>query len=79
MTHIDIDIQDEQEVARVLALLNREQIPYRVGYTRTVTPEERERAREIVMQGAPSLDVEEMLEWLKESRKDRKLPFRDEE
>lgn len=30
MTHIDIDIQDEQEAARILSLLNCERIPHRV-------------------------------------------------
>ncbi len=30
LTHIDIDIEDEQEASRVLALLDHEQIPYRV-------------------------------------------------
>lgn len=41
--------------------------------------DEKAKAREVVMRGAPTLNVDEMLEWLKESKKDRKLPFRDDE
>lgn len=44
-----------------------------------LTEEQRAEARERVMRGAPTLDVDAMLEWLKESRKDRKLPFHDDE
>ena len=40
---------------------------------------EKAKAREAVMRGSPNLDVDAMLEWLKESKKDRKLPFRDDE
>lgn len=79
MTHIDIDIHDEQEAARILSLLDREHIPHRVQKTPVITEEERAEARERVMRGSPSLDVDAMLEWLKESKKDRKLPFRDDE
>ena len=41
--------------------------------------DEKARAREAVMRGSPNLDVDAMLEWLKESKKDRRLPFRDDE
>lgn len=41
--------------------------------------EEKAKAREAVMRGSPNLDVDAMLEWLKESKKDRKLPFRDDD
>ena len=78
-THIDIDLHDEQEAARVLSLLNREHIPHRVQTTRPITDEERAAVRERIMRGAPTLNVDEMLEWVNESKKDRPMPFRDEE
>jgi hypothetical protein len=34
-------------------------------------------ARARVMQGAPTLNVDEMIAWLNESKEDRKLPFRE--
>lgn len=79
MTHIDIDIQDEQEAARILSLLDREHIPHRVQKKPVLTEEERAKAREAVMRGSPNMDLEAMLEHLRESRQDRKLPFRDDE
>ena len=44
-----------------------------------VNDEERARAREAVMRGSPNIDLEAMLEHLRESRQDRKLPFRDDQ
>lgn len=44
-----------------------------------VSDEEKARARERVRQGAPTLHVDEMLAWLQASKKDRELPFRDDE
>lgn len=79
LTHIDIDIQDEQEAARILSLLDREHIPHRVQKKTMLTEEERAEAREAVMRGSPNMDLDAMLEHLRESRQDRKLPFRDEE
>ncbi len=77
VTHIDIDVQDEQEAARILSLLNREHIPHRVRLQPVVTEAERTAARERMMQGgSQTLDVNEMIAYVKESR-DRKLPFRD--
>ena len=43
------------------------------------TDDEKAKAREAVMHGSPNMDLDAMLEWLKESRKDRKLPFREDE
>lgn len=50
-----------------------------VAYQKPMTDSERKAAHERVMRGSPSLNVDEMLAWLEESKKDRKLPFRDEE
>ncbi|QJD80952.1 hypothetical protein [Spirosoma rhododendri] len=36
-------------------------------------------ARERVMRGSPGIDLDGLLAHLRESRQDRKLPFRDEE
>ena len=78
MTHIDIDIQDEQEAARVLSLLNREHVPHRVQKKLELSEEERVKARERIMRGgSQTLDVEEMAAYVRETR-ERKLPFRNE-
>lgn len=79
MTHIEIDLHDEQEATRVLSLLKREHVPYRVEGKPRLSGAEREAALEIVMKGAPTLNVNEMLAWLEESKKDRPMPFRDDE
>ncbi|TAE31495.1 MAG: hypothetical protein EAZ91_07895 [Cytophagales bacterium] len=78
MIHIDIDIQDEQEANRILSLLNRERVPHHVQTKRILTEAEQATARERIMRGgSQTLDVEEMIAYVKETR-DRKLPFRDE-
>ncbi len=79
MTHIDIDIQDEQEAARILSLLTREHIPHRVEKKQVISEKERTEARERIMRGgSQTLNVEEMVAYVKETR-ERKLPFRDDE
>ena len=45
LTHIDIDIQDEQEAARILSLLNREHIPHLGEKKQALSEEERVEAR----------------------------------
>jgi hypothetical protein len=77
MIHIDIDIQDEQEAVWVIELLKRLQIEHKTTTKRILSEEDKALARERVMQGCPDMDVEKMLNWVKESRQDRKLPFRD--
>ncbi len=41
--------------------------------------DEKAKAREAVMRGSPNMNLDAMLEHLRESRQDRKLPFRDDE
>lgn len=78
LTHIDIDIQDEQEANRVLSLLNREHIPYRVHKKPLISEQERAEARERIMRGgSQTLDVEEMVAYVNQTR-ERELPYRDE-
>lgn len=79
LIHIDIDIQDEQEANRILSLLNREHIPHQVHKKPLISEQERAEARERVMRGSPNMDLDAMLEHLRESREDRKMPFRDDE
>lgn len=43
-----------------------------------ISEEEKAKAKEAVLQGSPGMNLEAMLEHLRESRQDRKLPFRDE-
>ena len=78
LTHIDIDIQDEQEAARILSVLIREHIPHQVQKKQVIPDEERAKARERIMRGgSQTLDVDEMVAYVQETR-ERKLPFRDE-
>ena len=123
MVHIAIDLQDESEIARVLSLLNQAHVPHRVERKNVISEDERAAARERMMRGAPTLNVDEMiadndnsqpyrtpvipskvltdeqrvaahesimrgsptldidamLEHLRESRQDRRMPFRDDE
>lgn len=79
LIHIDIDVESEKEANRILSLLNREHIPHQVQKKPAITEEQKEAARERMMRGAPTLNVNEMLKWLEESKKDRPMPFRDEE
>ena len=77
LTHIDIDIQDEQEAARILSLLDREHIPHRVQKKPVLTDDQRAAAHERIMRGgSQTLDVDEMIAFIKE---DRPMPFRDNE
>ncbi|MEZ0610229.1 hypothetical protein ACAW74_17060 [Fibrella sp. WM1] len=43
-----------------------------------MSDEEQASLREAVLRGSPNMDIDAMLEHLRESRQDRKLPFRDE-
>jgi hypothetical protein len=43
-----------------------------------MTDVEKIQAREALMKGSPDMNLDAMLEHLRESREDRKLPFRDE-
>ncbi|MFD2574496.1 hypothetical protein ACFSUS_27925 [Spirosoma soli] len=43
-----------------------------------VNDEEETKARAAILRGSPDMNLEAMLEHLRESRQDRKLPFRDE-
>jgi DNA-binding GntR family transcriptional regulator len=45
--------------------------------SKQATEEEKRRAREAVMRGSSTMQVEAMLEHLRESRQDRKMPFRE--
>ncbi len=71
MTQIIINLHNESESEWVLELLNRLHLSYQIENDST----KRERAKEIIMRGADTLATEPMLEAIKESRQDRKLPF----
>lgn len=43
-----------------------------------LSDEERQKAREAVLKGSPNMDLDAVLDHLRESRQDRKLPFHDE-
>jgi len=74
MPQITINLPNEAEAEWLLGLLRRLQVSYHVEDDQA----KRKRAKEIIMQGADTLDVEEMLQYVKETRQDRELPFRDE-
>lgn len=74
ITHIDIDILDEQEAARILSVLTH---PASGTEKPALSEAERAEVYERIMRGAPTLNVDQMLKWLDESKKDHKLPFRE--
>lgn len=77
ITHIDIDIQDEQEADRILSLLKQEHIPHQVQKKPGLTETERAEAHERIMRGgSQTLDVEAMIAY---NKQDRSMPFRDNE
>lgn len=74
MTQITINLPNEAEAKWLMELLNRLRVPFEVeadGATK------RERAKEIIMRGANTLDAAKMQKHVKQARQDRKLPFRD--
>lgn len=73
MTQITINLPNEAEAKWLIELLNRLQVPFKVEADEAT---KRERAKEIIMRGADSLNIGQMLESMQQSRQDRKLPFR---
>ncbi|GEM_PF-2468672 len=59
--------------------LKKTELPANQLSVNKLSDEEMALARERVMRGSPSMDIEGALAHLRESRQDRKLPFRDEE
>jgi hypothetical protein len=82
MTQITIDIPNQSDTNWIIKLLERLHLDFRISAdqpTAVIEKTELERNREIIARGSSMTSAEagEMLEWLKEQRKDRKLPFRD--
>ncbi|MFN3380026.1 MAG: hypothetical protein ACK41O_11260 [Runella zeae] len=73
MTQITINLPNEAEAKWLIELLNRLQVPFKVEADEAT---KREHAKEIIMRGADSLNIGQMLESMQQSRQDRKLPFR---
>lgn len=71
MTQITINLPNDAEAKWLVELLNRLQVPFQVDADEV----RRERAKEIIMRGANSLDADKMEKHIKQSRKDRDLPF----
>lgn len=82
MTQITIDIPNESDTTWVLQLLNRLHLEYRVEnlpINNKLSKEELEKNQEIIMNyaGISASRADELLDWVKEDRQDRPLPFRD--
>lgn len=73
MTQITINLPNEAEAQWLVELLNRLQVPFEVEADDV---KKRERAKEIIMHGANTLDVDKMQKHVKQARQDRKQPFR---
>ncbi len=73
MTQITINLPNEAEAKWLVELLNRLQVPFEVEADEAT---KRERAKEIIMRGANTLDAAQMQKHVKQARQDRKLPFR---
>lgn len=68
MTQISINLPNEAEW--LVELLNRLQVPFEVE---TDEATKRERAKEIIMRGANTLDAAQMQKHVELARQDRKL------
>jgi hypothetical protein len=82
MTQITIDIPNQSDTNWIIKLLERLHLDFRISAdqsTAIVEKTELQRNQEIIMNysGMNNERADEMLDWLKEQRKDRKLPFRD--
>ncbi|WP_028524689.1 hypothetical protein [Runella limosa] len=73
MTQITINLPNEAEAQWLVELRLRLQVPFEVEANET---KKRERAKEIIMHGANTLDVAKMQKHVKQARQGRKLPFR---
>ena len=72
MTQITINLPNDAEAQWLVELLNRLRVSFQVDANDV---KKRERAKEIIMRGANSLDIEQMLESVKQGRESRKLPL----
>ena len=82
MTQITIDISNENDTTWVVQLLNRLQLEYKIDNlqaNKKLSEEALEKNRQIIMNyaGLSASRTDELLDWVKESRQDRPLPFRD--
>lgn len=82
MTQITIDIPNESDKTWVLQLLNRLHLEYRIEnlpVNKKLSDEELKKNQELIMNyaGMSASKADELLDYVKESRQDRPLPFRD--
>jgi hypothetical protein len=82
MTQITIDIPNETDTNWVVQLLNRLQLEYKIDNLQTnkkLSEEELKKNQLIIMNyaGMSAQRADELFDWVKESRQDRPLPFRD--
>lgn len=71
MTQITITVPNESEANWILGLLTRLRVTYEVENEES----KRNRAKEIIRQGANSLDAHNMIKHVQEARQERSLPF----
>ena len=82
MRTYSVDILNPKAVRLLEDLADLKLISLRqlVPATSEVTDNERkQKAREAVLNGSPDMNLDAMLAYVRESRQDRKLPFRDDE
>lgn len=82
MTQITIDIPNQNDTNLVVKFLERLHLEYKISTEKTIINSEKvelEKHRQIIMNyaGMSAERAEEMLDWVKEQRQDRPLPFRD--
>jgi hypothetical protein len=73
MRRITIEIEQERDLQLLLLLAQR--IGARV--IMPVTEEERQKHLRIVAQGSPTAAIDDPMQWQRDIRKDRELPFRE--
>jgi hypothetical protein len=82
MTQVIINIPNESDTDWVIKLLNRLQLDFNVTDENSVLSEEKAeylKNKNIIQKGSSMTlkEADEMLDWIKEQRQDRPLPFRD--
>ena len=82
MTQITINIPNENDSSWILQLLNRLHLDFKISNEKAISDSEKtelEKNQAIIAKGSSMsiAEADQMLDWVKESRQDRKLPFRD--
>lgn len=77
MQRITIEIENNSDLQLLLLLTQRIGLKLITSFTPPMAAKERENLLEIIAKGGNMSYIENPMEWQREQRKDRSLPFRD--